>query len=49
MEDAGIPPSAQMYNNILYFTQTRGGAKKAPIIKDRIGKKSKGLLRVKLS
>ncbi|KAI3472203.1 hypothetical protein Pfo_029691 [Paulownia fortunei] len=37
MEDAGVPPSAQMYSSILSFAQTSGGAENAAAIRERIG------------
>lgn len=37
MEDAGVPPSAQVYNNILSFAQTCG-IENAETIRKRLGK-----------
>ncbi|KAK6149140.1 hypothetical protein DH2020_016665 [Rehmannia glutinosa] len=36
MEDAGVPPSAHMYNSILYFAQTSAGTENATAIRERI-------------
>ncbi|GFP92215.1 pentatricopeptide repeat-containing protein at2g41720 [Phtheirospermum japonicum] len=36
MEDAGIPPSAHMYNSLMSYAQTSGGAENAAVIRERI-------------
>jgi len=37
MEDAGIQPSNEMYNDILFFAQRSGGAEYAVVIQERVG------------
>lgn len=38
MEDAGVPPSAQMYKDILFFAQTNNGTENAAAIREQLGK-----------
>lgn len=38
MEEAGVRPSTQMYQNILSFAQIRSGTEHGAVIKERIGK-----------
>lgn len=43
MEDAGVPPSAHMYDKILFFAQTSAGTEKGAFIRERIGKVTKDI------